>query len=468
MRSDIVDHVGCDGAQFKLYSSGSSIGVSYPSGFSSRNDDISAEEIMFFERVSDKEEFLIRFFLSLILIGLFAYPIIHANFYLIDDHGRALYPYIGMAANGRYLSELLFIALNATFHQYDIAPLTQILSVAILSLALTSLSTAWRFNRLSGFLALSSIVCSPYFLENLSYRVDSLYQSMALATAVAALSLSAPMTGLRRYLTVASALFLTVNLYQPAVNMFLVLLCLSTLFQMLEGGIKAASLYYVKNLLCLVAALCAYKAETFLLHLEGFNFDYLHLHAATTFNPHIIARHIAQFVRLYLNEYARSNHARILLIGLIGGVAGLGLQAYRSRGVRGGIFAILMLGVAVISMPGVMTILAIPVFDVRVLMSGGVFLGLATCFLIGRHAAFRSWRRVPILLSGWMLLTQLMMAYEWGNAAHAQALFENRLAAGIVEDIYTASHGQPVALRVFSSWGDSDPVPVDPKARVIF
>lgn len=423
---------------------------------------------MFFARVSDKEEFLIRYSLFLLLIGLFAYPIIHANFYLLDDHGRALNPYIGMAANGRYLSELLFIALNTTCHQHDIAPLTQIMSVAILSLSLTFLSMAWRFNRLSGLLALSFIVCSPYFLENLSYRVDSLYQSLALATAIAALSLSAPMSGLRRYLTVALVLFLTVNLYQPAVNVFLVLLCLGTLLQMLEGGIKVASLYYVKNLLCLVSALCAYKAETFLLHLEGFNFDYLHLHAATTSNPHLIARHIVQFLKLYLNEYARGNHARILLIGLVGGVIGLGVQAYRSRGLRGGIFAVLILGVATLSMPGVMLVLASPVFDVRVLMSGGAFLGLAVSFLLGRDATFRGWRRVPILLSGWMLLTQLMMAYEWGNAAHAQALFDNRLAAEIVEDIYTASHGRPVALRVFSSWGDADPVPVDPKARVIF
>ncbi len=131
-----------------------------------------------------------RLLLLVFLLGISA--LLRANFYYQDDTGRGAYGYKQWDYFGRYLSTGLSTLVHMGDYLTDIAPLPQILAMAVM--ALTAVAVLYVLLGRRGFTlweigAVIPLGLNPYFLECLSFRFDAPYMALSLLAAVAPLLL---------------------------------------------------------------------------------------------------------------------------------------------------------------------------------------------------------------------------------------------------------------------------------------
>lgn len=164
------------------------------------------------------------------LYSLVLWPILRADRFYIDDLGRSRSGYLGWGKDGRPLSNIVMEALNVGTPLTDISPLPQLLCIALF--AYLAVLVAKRFE-LDGIwkapLVVAPLVANPFFLENLSYKFDSLTMSLAVVlAAIAVLSFRA--VGWRPIVAGWFILLASLCLYQPALNVFLIFVAVEFLF----------------------------------------------------------------------------------------------------------------------------------------------------------------------------------------------------------------------------------------------
>src|SRR5262249_46718944 len=142
--------------------------------------------------------------------------------YYNDDLKRALIGRTGWDSNGRPLTTLLMKLLQFYDHALiDISPFTQIGAVAILAWAGVLIARRYAIRSpLVAALVAFPLGAQPFFLENLSYKFDSL--SMSLALFLALLPVVALREDRRGWWLGVAALFASLCLYQPAFTAFLI------------------------------------------------------------------------------------------------------------------------------------------------------------------------------------------------------------------------------------------------------
>jgi hypothetical protein len=159
---------------------------------------------------------------SLIAGLLLILPIVLFVHRYIDDVGRSMDGEYGWTQVGRPLADLLFFLVNLGFPGIALAPLLQLLSIALVSLVAVVASRAYGI-RSSFWSALGSLplLGNPYALENISYGFDCLAMALSLSLAVVAAVLI-QLIGSREGLF-ASILLLVASLclYQPGSSAFL-------------------------------------------------------------------------------------------------------------------------------------------------------------------------------------------------------------------------------------------------------
>lgn len=122
----------------------------------------------------------IKPFLFIFSIYVIAYSsIILADVYYIDDLRRSIDGNPGWENFSRYMSNYLSMGLNFSRRITDIYPLGQLLAIVVLSLSSLTLSLLFDKRSYVLYAASTIIGLSPYFLENISYRYDSLYMTIA-------------------------------------------------------------------------------------------------------------------------------------------------------------------------------------------------------------------------------------------------------------------------------------------------
>jgi hypothetical protein len=130
---------------------------------------------------------------ALLLFGLSALgmvSVIRANFSYVDDIDRAATGYHGWNGWSRHLSDILSTFIHADPILTDISPLPQILGLLFSAVAavicVCALGDAPQGKKISipTLLAGLSIIISPYFLENLSYKFDAPYMGLSLLFSV--------------------------------------------------------------------------------------------------------------------------------------------------------------------------------------------------------------------------------------------------------------------------------------------
>ncbi len=139
------------------------------------------------EKIKNKYSYLTKPFLIILAIFLFAiYPIIRANFNYIDDLGRVDSGYRGWADFSRFVSEYLSVAIHTSDYLTDISPLPQILAVVIIAISCTIVLKLFSDEKISfsKIIAVIPIGLSPYFLECLSYKYDSVYMALSVLACI--------------------------------------------------------------------------------------------------------------------------------------------------------------------------------------------------------------------------------------------------------------------------------------------
>ncbi|QCE32706.1 hypothetical protein FAI41_03425 [Acetobacteraceae bacterium] len=385
-----------------------------------------------------KGESFVRFGLFSLIIGLFIWPIIHAGVFFADDYQRALEGNVSMATCGRYLAELFLISTSFSPALYSVAPLFQMLSVPVLAFALMQFSFALAWDRRSSLLVLPFIVCTPFFLQNLSYCFDAITMSLALACAIFPFCFQ----GKYKYGFATFSLLVCLNFYQAALNSFFILLVLLSLMKLLEKKeekILSVIVFFSKYLLLALFALVLYKIENFLLFplLAG---DHAREYAVMSLSPASLCQAVEMFWHYCFVECNKGLVAWILSFAVI---CGLGRFFYRlvtlenkKEALCASFLALFLLFFAFISIAGPMALLAKPLIVPRVMIGMGAFIALGMTFLVHYPSSFKGFEKCAFALAGISMLGVMVGAFAYGSALGMQTKYEEQLRDHLAEDLY--------------------------------
>ncbi len=161
---------------------------------------------------------------------IYVFPIMLADILYRDDIRRTL---VGDPStwyrDARPLMAFIVEFFNLGAPIFDISPLTQILGVAILALALTLFSRKYfpKHSTKSAILCCMMFIISPFFLENLSYHFESLGMCLSLALYLILFSLPDRIQGVSLFVLTFFFSFCVLCLYQAAIGTFGALLFLT-------------------------------------------------------------------------------------------------------------------------------------------------------------------------------------------------------------------------------------------------
>lgn len=125
-----------------------------------------------------------KYHLFLFVIGmLYVLPIVLANVYYVDDMGRLSLGY-GWDGDGRILSNIITEALSFGNGIISIFPYSILLSSAIFVIAGSIVAEMLFENKYIKAISSLFIVTSPFMLENLSYRYDSILMAISVLSSI--------------------------------------------------------------------------------------------------------------------------------------------------------------------------------------------------------------------------------------------------------------------------------------------
>ncbi|ANN76852.1 glucosyltransferase domain-containing protein [Bordetella flabilis] len=384
------------------------------------------------------------FLAALSLYGLAIWPILHADRFYIDDLGRAYAGYLGWSSDGRPLANVVMELFNLGTPLTDLSPLPQV--AALLLFAMLAVQVARRFG-IGGTwrapLIVAPLVAQPFFLENLSYKFDSL--TMSLAVTLAALAVVGPVARGWRGVAGMACILASLCLYQPALNVFLVFALAELIHEQARCCAPRAllALAGVRILQLLVA--CGLYGGIMAATVKG--------HYATSHQQlpdvaqawPVMLHNLAAFWR-YVTAYTATSWAALpWMLTVAGVVLALG-AAIRYAGTHWaaspprvrlalalGPVAV-VLGTAVLPW-GPMLILRDPVFAPRVMVGVGA---LASAALLAVSCALTRWRverRWHVAVLAAPAYGLFVFAAAYGNALGLQKAYEDRLTADIAQDL---------------------------------
>ncbi|HHN8306298.1 TPA: glucosyltransferase domain-containing protein [Morganella morganii] len=193
---------------------------------------------------TDKELSEKNFYLSCLLVFfIYTFPLIISDIYYLDDLGRAIDGH-GWDHDARYLTNIIYSALTFGGLVINISPYPLIISLLFFSLSSVYLTRIFSIKRsIVSVLFCSLLMTSPFYIENLSYKFDSLSMSISIFLCVYAIYLTS-ICNIKSLLLSAIILSAVMFLYEPSLGIFITLsislFISNSLFQ-----IKKVSLYKV-------------------------------------------------------------------------------------------------------------------------------------------------------------------------------------------------------------------------------
>ncbi|WAH55232.1 glucosyltransferase domain-containing protein [Pseudomonas silvicola] len=167
----------------------------------------------------------------LLALGLYALPLILNNVLFIDDNLREMQAATWWRTEGRVLGDYLFNVVSFTPGTPDFFPLSMLLAIGCMAVALTHLAHHW-FKRplFSQCLILLPLWYNPFFLQELSYQYECLTLSLGVALVILAMSLEMR-RGWLQVLARAVLLAAALSLDQLPLNVYVGLVCVDVLRQ---------------------------------------------------------------------------------------------------------------------------------------------------------------------------------------------------------------------------------------------
>jgi hypothetical protein len=380
----------------------------------------------------------------LALYAIVLYPILRANRPYEDDLGRVLIGRTGWDSNGRPLATLLMRILQCYNHaMVDISPLTQIGAIA--ALAWVGVLLARRFDIRSTWaaaLAAFPLGAQPFFLENLSYKFDAL--SMGLAVLFAALPVLSPATGRRGWWLGILWMFCCLNLYQAAINVYLLFALLEMVMMMVRqeppSALRRRFVWRVSQALTGMVIYQLLIGATMIRGWVGRHVGKIHRVDELLQLPANIATFF-RYIDAGFSEQWRIYFLPLLILMAVAPlVVGIG-YAWKQRETQPAWITagLLLVGLALpviglLGMMGPLLMLAKPFLAGRVMIGVGAWLSMG---LVVAYAALEQWRRSPrwmLAASGMLALGMAVIASAYGNALGEQRRYEAHIASRLADD----------------------------------
>ncbi len=353
--------------------------------------------------------------------------ILRANFYYIDDMGRALWGYKEFYYFSRYIPQYFSTVLHADSHLTDISPLPQLIAVLLLSLSaviiLYSVTGRCQYTALE-YMAMIPLGLSPYFLECLSYKYDSPYMALSVFAAVL------PVMFIKRghywyFISIFVCTLVLCTSYQAASGIFPMLVILLALIQWNNKTELRSILRFI-----LISA-GGYLAGMlfFVLFIMRPTDTYVSTSLAPL--PEIIPLTLYHLKQYYVHVYTDFKIEWLVMIGLLCvGFVYTATRNSRQKKLHAFVMSFLSLLMLIALAFGLYPVLSRPAFEPRSMYGFGAMLSLvAICAVSSRHSFLSKFACIAI---SWCFL---VFGFTYGNALNAQKEYTDYRITSVIHDL---------------------------------
>ncbi|WP_419735265.1 glucosyltransferase domain-containing protein [Pseudomonas sp. COR18] len=183
---------------------------------------------MSMERVLTRREIFVFFIVASLV---YVYPIVRADYAYIDDSWRSLLMFEeGWRQQGRILIEIMHRVLTFTNSMPNTFPMPLLLTLIVLAQAMTSLTLRYfPLPRFWACLVVLPILCSPFFLGNLTYQYDG--PGMLLGVSAVLYAITLRVEGMLLQVLLSGVLVaVSLAFYQLNLSLFIGLCCVELMW----------------------------------------------------------------------------------------------------------------------------------------------------------------------------------------------------------------------------------------------
>lgn len=384
----------------------------------------------------------ISVFLGLAII--YTFPLLTNQSFFVDDLGRSLYGGLGWPGNGRPLSDFIFYIINFGIPIIDASPLPLLLGIITLALALSCVrEKLFGDDYITASLCFMMILANPFFIENISYRYDSLTMCMSVAISI----LSSYAAYQCKILNVIISVILTIAflcLYQAALNTYAIFL----LAFIISDVVKKDSLSnIIKNAASSVAGLMlGYFVYSYFIAKRlvtgSYNIEHSKIIEINSSLIEGLTSNVLSFYRLFSTILNGDNHLIYyslffaLIVSLI--IISLKFINRDEKKKTKVLLVVLSLLASIFFIIGPMILLKSPIYAPRVLIGVGGFMFFC-CLCV--FYAFEDTKLISRIYFSFILLISTLFSYGAYNAISAQFKFEENIANRISQDIERIGFG---------------------------
>ena len=381
--------------------------------------------------------FLLKPFLTLLAIfALGALSIILSGAHYADDVARTNYGYPGWSAFSRYLSTLSAFVLHADRYLTNIAPLPQLIAIALLALSglvlICLVSGKETFKKpwtdwIWKVIAVVPLGLCPYFLECLSYQYDAPY--MALSILAVLIPFVFRKKSNRLYLpAIAIGTLIACMTYQASVGIFGVVLIFLIIKDWNEQKSKSLKPLLKFTLL---------SGGTFLLTLVVFQKFLMRprdvyvsneVPSLSSFFPEFFA-HLRQYYALVFHDFKL---LWLVLIGiiLVGFIVVFALKS-RQKKLLAGIIALLGVVLMAASVYAPYAALSKPLYTTRAMYAIGSLIAIAGIYIVSEKG-WQKFLTAPVVILAWCFF---VFSFTYGNALNEQTKFHDMQVTMAISDV---------------------------------
>lgn len=378
------------------------------------------------------------------LLGISA--ILRANYYYIDDMGRALLGYKQFDFFGRYIPQYFTTVLHADSYLTDISPLPQLIAVVILAMAAVTvlyLVTGRKEFTAIEYVSTIPLCLSPYFLECLSYKYDAPYMALSILASVAPV-LYYKRSNLIYFVSVFVGMLAVCMSYQAASGIFPMFVVLMAFLQWMDnvewkvivrfvlisiGGYLAGMLFFM---LFIMKPKDSYVSNS--------------LPSAVNFLPLTVA-HFKQYYKHVVKDFKMEWLAMIALL-CFGFVWASVRNTKRNKWVTAFLSGLTILAFLALAF-GVYPFLSKPLYDPRAMYGFGAFICFTAMPVVTRKHSVCF--KVVCAMLCWCFF---VFGFTYGNSLHAQKMYTDYRIAAVIHDLDELDILDEVNAKVYQFEGD--------------
>lgn len=374
-----------------------------------------------------KENF--RFFIFTYIIYLIGYTaLLRADSFYIDDMRRVLDGVAGWENFSRFSSNFLSGVFNTSKVLTDISPLSQLISIGFLTLS--SIILVKTFNDKLNYLPLlasTAIGLSPYYLENMSYKYDSIYMTIAVFSTIFPF-LFLHKTRLFIVLSVLS-LLLMYTTYQTANGIFII-----------SSLLYSGKLYIDKHELKITFKFLIISGASFILATMIYKFFILNEVSSYVSSEMYPIKDLFYGIKNNLNIYLNDiiNNFRKTTLGylfiFIYGLYLLNVFIY-TKNTKKTVINLVISIIALIFSYGLYLVLVKPLWAARAFTGIGVFIAIIGILAIKYQPNYL--KLISIIVFSSFTYSLIVISTTYGNSLKAQDEFNNFRINLLLSDLNT-------------------------------